>query len=72
MELEKKTIAILAKKEIGDINTVAKILGVTHPNADRILKRPNAKLHARAIDALKKIIDAREKLIKEESIKEAV
>jgi hypothetical protein len=54
---------VLQKKQSGDIITIAQMLGVTKDNADRIIRRPNAKLHKKAITALRLIVETREALI---------
>ena len=60
------TKQILEKKQYGDIKSVAEILNVNYPNVQIILRRPNSKLHTKAVNALAKIIEAREKIIQEE------
>jgi len=59
------TKQILIKKEVGDIKEVSKIMGISSDYTLKILNRPTAKLHHTAINILKKIIEAREKLYEE-------
>ncbi|WP_026473972.1 hypothetical protein [Alkaliflexus imshenetskii] len=54
---------LLNKKKYGDIRVVAEMIGETHSNTDRILRRPGARKHKKAIEALRKIIEAREELL---------
>jgi hypothetical protein len=56
---------ILSKKKYGDIRFVAEIIGESHRNTDRILRRPTAKKHKQAIQVLGKLIESREQMIKE-------
>jgi len=56
---------ILAKKQTGDTKLVAEMIGVSYFNADVILKRPKSKRYAKAIEALRKIIENREMLLSE-------
>lgn len=56
---------ILSKKRVGDIRDVASIIGES-PNYTRLLlNRPGAKKHGRAMEALQKVIEARERIINE-------
>jgi len=57
---------LLQRKKKGDIVTVAAILGVTRDNASVILRRPDSKKYKNAINALRKVVEARESLIQEE------
>jgi hypothetical protein len=43
---------LFLKKRYGDINTVAKILDTTPGNVAQLIRRPTAKRHLEAIDAL--------------------
>jgi len=60
---------ILLKKQYGDLNMVAAILtnklgrNITPSNAARLIDRDKAKHHQQAIDALRKVVEARENLI---------
>jgi predicted transcriptional regulator len=54
---------IIAKKKYGDRNTLAEMLGTTPGNVSQIIRRPGAKRHKEALDALSKLIEARDKLI---------
>jgi len=54
---------LFLKKRYGDINTVAKILDTTPGNVAQLIRRPTAKRHLEAIDALSKVIESRDKLI---------
>jgi hypothetical protein len=56
---------LLKKKKVGDIPEVAKMMGVSKGNADVILRRPRAKRHKEAMDALSLIIEARESVHKQ-------
>jgi phosphoheptose isomerase len=55
---------IFRNKKLGDIKQVAEILGVSHANADKILRRVNSKKHAEAFNILKNIVESREALKK--------
>lgn len=57
---------LLQRKKRGDIVTVAEIIGVTRDNASVILRRPESKKYKNAINALRKVVEARESLIQEE------
>lgn len=59
---------ILSKKQYGDNNLVAQIPSkegryVSSANAARLLERPNAARHGEAIEALRLIVEGREKLL---------
>ena len=54
---------ILEKKQIGDVNTVAQIIGSSVEGTRRTLERPNSKMYKRAMTALNDVIIAREELI---------
>lgn len=64
------TKQILEKKQKGDIKLVAEILDVSDENARKILNRPNAKMHKRAITALEKIIIDRERTLQEAKLQQ--
>jgi DNA-directed RNA polymerase specialized sigma subunit len=54
---------IIAKKMYGDRKTIAEMMGTTPGNVSQIIRRPGAKRHKEALDALSKLIAARDKLI---------
>jgi uncharacterized Zn finger protein len=54
---------IIEKKNYGDMKLMARMLGISQSNATMILSRPNSKKYQEAIEALKKIIEAREALM---------
>lgn len=55
---------LFEKKQKGDVALVAKILDVKPANASRLLARKGAKRHKEAMDALRKVIELRESLIR--------
>lgn len=63
---------IIIKKQNGDLNIVARMLTkkldkyISPQNAGKLIERENAKNHKIAIDCLRKVVEAREKLIEEE------
>lgn len=56
---------LIAKKRVGDIIDVAHIIGESADYTNKLLRRPGAKKHQKAVDALVKVIAAREALIQE-------
>lgn len=54
---------LLEKKQYGDNVTIAKMLNTTSLNVSQLMRRPNAKRHQAAIEALAKVIEARDKLL---------
>ena len=54
---------LLEKKQYGDNVTVAKMLNTTPLNVAQLMRRPHAKRHEAAFDALAKVIEARDKLL---------
>jgi len=50
---------IILQRQIGDIRTVANIIGESYQNTDKILRRTNSKKHDRAVEILVKIIEHR-------------
>lgn len=54
---------LLEKKQIGDINTAAKMLKITPRNALKLWQRPQANRYPELANALEAIILARESLI---------
>jgi len=54
------TKQIFLLKQHGDIVIVAKVIGESHANTDRIIRRPNSKKHKKAMSVLAKIIEDRE------------
>lgn len=57
----------ILKKRIGDIPLVAQMIGETSGYTAKLLQRPGAKKHQKAVDALAKIIEVRENIISESS-----
>lgn len=55
---------LLAKKQYGDISVVARMLNTTPSNVMQMLRRETSKRHNEAVEALTKVIEARDKLIK--------
>lgn len=53
------------KKQKGDWSTVAKMLNISVGNAKMIWQRPKARRYALLVQALEKVIEAREQLIKD-------
>lgn len=58
---------VLEQKKFGDIVTVAEIIGESKGNTRQILRRPTAKKHKRAMDVLRKLVESRQQLAKENS-----
>lgn len=56
---------ILNKKRIGDVRATAELIGETPTYTRLLLNRPGAKKHAKAIEALRKVIAARESVAAE-------
>lgn len=54
---------LFEKKQHGDSVTIARMMGTTPMNVYKLLKRTNAKRHLEAVNALEKIIEARDKLL---------
>ncbi len=54
---------LFSKKFYGDISVVAKMLDTTPANVRQLLMREGAKRHGDAVDALAKVIDARDRLL---------
>jgi hypothetical protein len=54
---------LLEKKISGDYKIVGRMLGISNQYAYQLLNRPAAKRHSEAVEALKKIIESREKLV---------
>ncbi|MDA3865619.1 MAG: hypothetical protein PF489_02590 [Salinivirgaceae bacterium] len=59
------TQILFERRKTGDISTVAEMLGENYHNTWKILNRPNSKKHNAAIEALRKVIEARELLKKD-------
>ena len=53
------------KIQYGDYSTVGKMLGMSRQNVEVTLRRPDARRHQEVQAALKKVIEARERLINE-------
>lgn len=53
---------LFEKKRYGDNVTVAKMLSTTPLNVAQLIRRPSAKRHQDAINALAKVIAARDRL----------
>jgi hypothetical protein len=61
-----KTISEIKEKiKTGDIQTAAKMLGITPMNASKALVRVDSKHHESLVNALSKVIEMREMLINE-------
>lgn len=58
------------KKQKGDWSTVAKMLNISVGNAKMIWQRPTAKRYELLVQALEKVIEAREQLIKDHEKKD--
>ncbi len=56
---------LLEKKKNGDLKIIAEIMGITQFNAFNLLNRPRAKRHQEAMDVLARVIESRDRLIKE-------
>lgn len=56
---------LLAKKHYGDISVVARMLNTTPSNVMQMLRRETSKRHDEAVEALSKVIEARDRLIKQ-------
>jgi hypothetical protein len=54
---------LISKKMYGDISVVARMLDTTPANVRQLLEREGAKRHIEAVDALSKVIDARDRLL---------
>ena len=54
------TTKLIAKKRKGDVAVVAEMIGETEAYVKMLFIRTRAKKHQKAIDALAKIIEARE------------
>lgn len=63
------TKQIISKKSYGDLSLVAQILTkklnryVSSRNAGKMLEREGSKYHDDAVDALRQVIEAREKVL---------
>jgi hypothetical protein len=57
---------LISEKNYGDNNIVAKMLGTTPGNVRQLLRRPSAKRHNQAVQALNKVIQARQDLLTQE------
>lgn len=60
---------ILLKKQYGDFNVVSQMLTkklgryISSANARRLIERENARHHKDALDALRQIVEARERVL---------
>lgn len=55
---------LLSKKHYGDISIVARMLDTTPANVQQMLKRETSKRHKDAVEALQKVIESRDELLK--------
>lgn len=66
-----KSISEIKEKiQPGDLVTAGKALGISSNNASKALAREGSKYHENVVNMLSKVIDMREKLIKEQLIKQ--
>ncbi|RKR83230.1 hypothetical protein BDD43_3433 [Mucilaginibacter gracilis] len=56
---------IKEKKQDGDMQTAARIVGITPANARQAFKRPDSKHHSAVVSALETLIITREILIEQ-------
>lgn len=61
MENEKNKL--FDQKISGDLKLIAQMMGITQRYAFELLRRPTAKRHQEAVNALEKIIESRKMLI---------
>lgn len=61
MEIEKSKL--FERKISGDLKLIAQMMGITQRYAFELLRRPTAKRHQEAVNALEKIIESRKLLI---------
>jgi hypothetical protein len=61
--MENKKNKLFDQKISGDLKLIAQMMGITQRYAFELLKRPNAKRHQEAINALRKIIETRDSLL---------
>lgn len=54
---------LFEQKISGDLKLIAQMMGITQRYAFELLRRPTAKRHNEAVEALKKIIETRESLL---------
>ncbi|NLF42313.1 MAG: hypothetical protein GX587_06430 [Bacteroidales bacterium] len=62
---------IFSKKQRGDLPLVAKLTGLSLDYVTKIMKRPRAKHRAAVMEALEKVIKAREVLLTQGNKQEA-
>ncbi len=55
---------LLSKKHYGDISIVAKMLDTTPNNVNQMLRRETSTRHIEAVEALRKVIEFRDQLLK--------
>jgi hypothetical protein len=54
---------LFERKISGDLKLIAQMMNITNQYAYEILRRPKAKRHPEALEALRKIIETRESLL---------